>query len=96
MFVKCLVSGCIVGGLIALAAVSYGCHMALKEPEFGWMAGIVVAGLGLCSGFLVFLTFLMVGLLAKLVASRSKPASERKAAVEEEQTETEMANRREQ
>lgn len=75
MFVKCLASGSVVGGVIVLAAVSYGCQMGLKESEFGWMAGIVVAGLGVCAGLLVFLIFLIVGLVAKLAARQGNPSS---------------------
>jgi hypothetical protein len=80
MFIKCLASGSVVGGVIVLAAVSYGCQMGLKEPEFGWMAGIVVAGLGVCAGLLVFLVFLIVGLLAKVATSQIKPPSGQAAA----------------
>jgi len=71
---KCLAWGSVVGGVIALAAMAYGCQMGLKEPEFGWMAGIVVAGLGVCVGLLVFLISLIVGLVAKAAAKHSNPA----------------------
>jgi hypothetical protein len=73
MFMKCLAWGAVVGGVIALAAMAYGCQMGLKEPEFGWMAGIVVAGLGVCVGLLVFLISLIVGLVAKAAAKHSIP-----------------------
>jgi hypothetical protein len=76
MFVKCQASGAVVGGLIALAAMSRGYKMGLDEPEFGWIVGIGVAALGVCAGLLVFLIFLTVG----LVVSRSKPPRERQAA----------------
>lgn len=86
---KYFISGSLVGGVIAFAAVSYGCKMALEEPEFGWMAGLFVACLGVCGGTLVFLTFLIVGLVDKLVICRRESADEyRESLIGTDQIET--------
>ncbi|MCP5543413.1 MAG: hypothetical protein H7A49_05860 [Akkermansiaceae bacterium] len=76
MIAKSLATGGVVGSLIFLAALAYGCRMGLEEPEFGWMAGAMVAALGLVGGFVAFLISLVVGLVAKGVEAAAKKSKE--------------------